>query len=57
MMLEDPVLIDEIKEKIKSDKIKAEYAVSKVVDTYIEMFKKMEDEYLKERAADIKDIG
>ena len=57
MMLEDPVLIDEIKEKIKSDKIKAEYAVSQVVDTYIKMFKNMEDEYLKERATDIKDVG
>ncbi|MDI3481596.1 MAG: phosphoenolpyruvate-protein phosphotransferase system enzyme [Tepidanaerobacteraceae bacterium] len=57
MVLEDPVFIDEIKSKIKSDKITAENAVSMVSQNYVEMFNNMDDEYLKERAADIKDVS
>ena len=56
MILEDPVL-DEIKSKIKTDLITAENAVSQVVKNYIDIFSNMEDEYMKERAADIKDVG
>ncbi len=57
MVLEDPVLLDEIKTKIKSELITADNAVSQVVNNYIEIFSNMEDEYMKERAADIKDVG
>ncbi|MDI3481664.1 MAG: phosphoenolpyruvate-protein phosphotransferase system enzyme [Tepidanaerobacteraceae bacterium] len=57
MVLEDPVFLDEIKAKIRNDKITAENAVLQVMKTYIETFKNMEDEYLRERAADIKDVG
>ncbi|RKL61985.1 phosphoenolpyruvate--protein phosphotransferase [Thermoanaerobacteraceae bacterium SP2] len=57
MVLEDPVFLDEIKTKIKNDKITAENAVSQVVKTYVETFKNMEDEYLRERASDVKDVG
>lgn len=57
MILEDPVLIDEIKNKITEEKITAENATSQVIENYVSMFAVMEDEYLKERAADIKDVG
>lgn len=57
MFLEDPVFMDEIKSKIKSEKITAEHAVLQVAEMYIETFNNMEDEYLKERAADVKDVG
>lgn len=57
MFLEDPVFMDEIKSKIKSEKITAEHAVLQVAEMYIETFNNMEDEYLRERAADVKDVG
>lgn len=57
MILEDPMLIGEIESKIKDEKITCENAVSQVIENYVEMFSKMDDEYLKERAADIKDVG
>lgn len=57
MMLEDEVFLDEIREKIKAESIPAEYALTLVVAAYTEMFQNIDDEYLKERAADIKDIG
>lgn len=57
MVLEDPVFIDEIKARIKDDKITAENAASIVSQNYIRMFNNMEDEYLKERAADVRDVS
>jgi len=57
MVLDDPMFIDEIKDKIRSERITAENAINQVAKKYIEMFNNMEDEYLKERAADIKDVS
>lgn len=57
MILEDPEFIPEIKSKVMDDGINAEYAVSSVVEKYSEIFSSMEDEYLRERGADIKDVG
>lgn len=57
MVLEDPVLFSEIEEKIKTEKTCAEYAVKTVIDGYIDIFSAMEDDYMRERAADIKDVG
>lgn len=57
MILDDPMLIEEIESKIKDEKITCENAVFQVVENYVKMFSEMEDEYLKERAADIKDVG
>lgn len=56
MVLEDPVFLDEVKTKITEELITADNAVSQVVNNYIEIFSNMEDEYMKERAADIKDV-
>lgn len=57
MVLEDDVFLEEIKEKIMNELTTAEYATSQVVDKFAAMFNEMTDEYLKERAADIRDIG
>lgn len=57
MVLDDVVFLNEIKEKIGKDCIAADNALTQVVDKYVAMFDAMDDEYLKERAADIKDIG
>jgi len=57
MILEDPVFLDEIESKIKTESITADNATSQVVKNYVEIFNNLEDEYMKERAADIKDVG
>ncbi|MEI3605157.1 phosphoenolpyruvate--protein phosphotransferase [Pseudogracilibacillus sp. SE30717A] len=56
MLLEDPELISAIEAKISEEKVNVEAAVDEVMQSYIIMFESMDDEYLKERAADIKDI-
>lgn len=57
MVLDDPELISSTKDKIKSDKVNAEFAFKEIVDHFISMFQNMDNEYLKERAADIKDVS
>jgi len=57
MILYDAVLIDDIKDQIENKLCKAEYALTQVLEKHIEMFSQIEDEYLKERATDIKDVG
>jgi phosphoenolpyruvate-protein phosphotransferase (PTS system enzyme I) len=55
MLAEDPVYSSEIEELI-DNKVNAQLAVSQVTDRYLELFASMEDEYMRERAADIKDV-
>jgi len=57
MMLEDPELIGSIEGKIKDEGINAEYAVKITVDMFVAIFEGMVNDYMRERAADIKDIG
>lgn len=57
MILEDPEMISSIKLLIDSDKISASFSASQVIKSYIDIFSGMEDEYMKERAEDIKDVG
>ncbi|MGL5590992.1 MAG: phosphoenolpyruvate--protein phosphotransferase [Metamycoplasmataceae bacterium] len=52
----DPALKEEILSLIKSEKCNASYALDLVSKKYIEMFENMDDAYMKERAADIKDV-
>ncbi|MGL4951911.1 MAG: phosphoenolpyruvate--protein phosphotransferase [Mycoplasma sp.] len=52
----DPAMIDEIKELINAEKCNAVYAIDQVSKKYIEMFVSMDDAYMRERAADIKDV-
>lgn len=57
MLLEDPELTGGIKAKITEEMINAPYAASQVIESYAEIFSSMEDEYFRERAADIRDVG
>ena len=49
--------MDEIKTKIKEDGMRSEYALKEGIQTYADMFSQLDDPYLRERAADIQDIG
>ena len=57
MVLDDVVFLDEVRGKIRGEFLTADNALAQVSDKYIAMFAGMDDEYLKERAADIKDIS
>jgi len=57
LVLEDPGFIDSAFEKIREEKVNAEYAISEVRDMFIALFQSMEDDYMKERVADIKDVS
>ncbi|MGV8981558.1 phosphoenolpyruvate--protein phosphotransferase [Clostridium sp.] len=56
MILEDPEMLEQIEKKIKDDRVNAEWALKEISEMFIAMFDAMDNEYMKERAADIKDV-
>ncbi|MCI2253275.1 phosphoenolpyruvate--protein phosphotransferase [Domibacillus indicus] len=56
LVLNDPELTGPIEDKIKSESVNAEYALQETANMFIGMFEAMDNEYMKERAADIKDV-
>jgi len=57
MLLEDEELEDDITTCIKSNNCTAEFAINKVVEENATMLSELDDPYLRERAADFRDIG
>ncbi len=57
MMLDDLDYVESITNMISSQGINAEYAVATTGDNFAQMFAAMDDDYMKERAADVKDIS
>ena len=57
MILEDEELEEEILDYLRSNKVNAAVAASKIIDQQVTMLSEIDDEYLKERAGDIRDIG
>ncbi|MBF7017427.1 phosphoenolpyruvate--protein phosphotransferase [Staphylococcus durrellii] len=56
LVLDDPELIQPIEDKIKNDQVNAPTALTEVTDQFISIFEGMDNEYMKERAADIRDV-
>ncbi|GGG67183.1 phosphoenolpyruvate--protein phosphotransferase [Paenibacillus radicis (ex Gao et al. 2016)] len=56
LLLEDPELIDVVVENIENDAVNAEYALYEVSQSFIEMLSQLDDEMLRERAVDIRDV-
>nr|WP_296645341.1 phosphoenolpyruvate--protein phosphotransferase [Romboutsia sp. 13368] len=56
LVLEDPELIDSAISKIKDEKVNADYALNEIKEMFVSMFESMDNEYMRERAADIKDV-
>ena len=56
MMAGDPELAGQIKNMIQNESVNAEYATDVVATQMVEMFESMDNEYFKERAADVKDV-
>ncbi len=57
MMVEDEDYLDAIKNMIHTEMVNAEYAAAVTGDNFAEMFASMDDDYMKARAADIRDIS
>ena len=56
LVLADPELIDQTISKIKDEKVNADFALNEVKDMFVSIFEAMDNEYMRERAADIKDV-
>lgn len=56
-ILEDPVFMNEIQGLMQRQYKAAEVAVKETIDKFVSMFDLLDDDYMKERAADIKDVG
>ncbi len=57
MMLEDDDYLESIHNMIRTQEVNAEYAVATTGDNFSSMFASMDDDYMRERAADVKDIS
>lgn len=56
LILNDPELINPVKDKITGDRVNAEFALNETANQFIAMFENMKSSYLQERAADMKDV-
>ena len=56
LVLEDPELIGSAISKIRYEKVNADYALNEIKEIFVAMFESMDNEYMRERAADIKDV-
>ena len=56
MMAQDPMLADEIVNKINAEGVNAAYATQEVANGMVAMFESMDNDYFRERAADVKDV-
>lgn len=57
MMMEDDGYNESVENIIRSQSVNAEYAVATTGDNYAQMFSAMDDDYMRERAADVRDIS
>lgn len=56
LVLSDPELNTPIEDKITTEKVNAESALKETADMFVMMFEQMDNEYMRERAADIRDV-
>ncbi|MCJ0911535.1 phosphoenolpyruvate--protein phosphotransferase [Mammaliicoccus sciuri] len=57
LVLEDPELLNPIEENIRNNKVNAPTALNEISTNFITIFENMDNEYMKERAADIRDVS
>lgn len=57
MILEDEGFIGQVENKVRVDKVNAEWAMKEVSEQLVKMFEEMENEYMQERAMDIKEVS
>src|SRR6185436_9908254 len=57
MMVSDPSFADKVVQKIESEQVNAEWALSEVQEEFQARFESFDDVYLRERTADVKDVA
>ena len=57
LLLNDPSMISDVENRIRNEKVSAEYAVSRVLFDVLERFNAMKDPYLRSRSVDVRDVG
>lgn len=57
LILEDPEFVDKAKEMIKKDSVSADFAIDSIKKELVAVMESIDDEYMRERAADIKDVS
>ena len=57
LVVADPELTSTVENSIKSEKKNAELILDRTIQSFVQIFESMDNEYMKERAADIKDVG
>lgn len=57
LLLNDPAIIRDVEKRITEGMVNADYAVSQVLFDILERFRLMKDPYLRDRGADIRDVG
>ena len=56
LVLDDVALIDDVSKEVRSTGFNVEFCFQEVVQRYIDIFERMEDDFLRERASDIRDV-
>ncbi len=56
LVLDDVALIDDVSKEVRSSGFNIEFCFQEVVQRYIDIFERMEDDFLRERASDIRDV-
>src|SRR5450432_129253 len=57
MMVSDPAFADKVIQKIESEQVNAEWALSEVQEEFQARFESFDDKYLRERTADVRDVA
>jgi len=57
LILEDPILRDDVIKMVTEQRVNAEYALQMVIDKITKTFNMIDDEYLRDRSRDILDVG
>ena len=57
MLLDDPAMINGVRNRIREGMVNADYAVSQVLSDVLDRFNSIEDPYLRSRGVDVKDVG
>ena len=56
LVLEDPELLGSTMDKVKTENVNADFALNEIKEMFVGMFEAMDNEYMRERATDIKDV-
>lgn len=57
LVLDDPMLTEQVFKRLQTEKVNVEYILHEVSEQYVQALSKVEDSYLRERAADVRDVA